>query len=228
MSVKIPSPGSLEAAVAHALGIKPKLGAPGKQHNVGGCGGGGCSCGKPSGGFAMLNSFPAGLVGSGPNTMTATDAYTAMMASSGYPVQPYADENDDMLCMTPVSSGAPQAVAIGASAVITISPTRGWLDMFYLKLAVLNPATGLEVDTASYRITPPRVADCPQPCDATAMRGSFYRGPGDACCGCRWRAIVGRTADGEQMTFTFTNDGVAAVSVQAVARGYCRARNLCI
>lgn len=162
------------------------------------------------------------------NIQTAYDWYTASMRAAGYSTVPYSDPMADFQCMTPVSSGAPVVIAAGASAVLTIGPTRGWLDAFYLKIIGLNAATGLEVDPASYRLTPPQVADCPQPCDTTAMRGGFWRGDGDACCGCRWRALIGRAADGEAMTFTITNDGIAAASFQAVARGYCHARNLCL
>jgi hypothetical protein len=218
--------------------MKQAANAPGGRrkdplaHNAGSCGGSCGTCGCPprgaAGAYFPMGGIPAKLFDASGNPATAYEAYSRSMGIPANAPAPYSDEQQDFLCMVPVSSGAPQTVAIGASATITISPSRGWLDMFYLKLVVLNPATGLEVDPASYRITPPRVADCPQPCDATAMRGGFYRGTGDACCGCRWRAIVGRTQDGEQLTFTFTNDGIASVSVQAVARGYCNARDICL
>lgn len=200
----------------HNVGEQPKPAAPKTPpHNVGGC-----TCGGgPRQFIPPPSTYPASF---------ADDRGNLNMSFPAPQYAPYVDSQQDERCMTPVSSGAPQTVAAGASATITIGPTRGMLDGYYLKIVALNPATGLEVDPASYRITPPRVADCPQPCDSTAMRGAFYRGGGDCCLGCPWRAIIGRNADGEAMTFTFTNDGVASVSVQAVVRGYCYARNLCI
>lgn len=198
----------------HNVGEQPKP-AKTPAHNVGGC-----SCGGgPRVFIPPPSSFPASF---------ADDQGRLNMSFPAPSFAPYVDSTQDERCMTPVSSGAPQAVAAGASATITIGPTRGMLDGYYIKIVALNPATGLEVDPASYRITPPRVADCPQPCDSTAMRGAFYRGSGDCCLGCPWRAIIGRNSDGEAMTFTFTNDGIAAVTVQAVVRGYCYARSLCI
>lgn len=221
------------AAIGQRRGEQPKAA-------VGQCAGcsrppGNCSCVATGPSAAALyvppidiGMIPNKLLGPQQQLAPAIDWYTANIIANPYPCVPYEDAIRDCLLMTPVSSGAPQTVAVGASALITIGPTRGWFDSFYIDLAVLDPATGLSVDPASWRITPPRVADCPQPCDTTAQRGTFYVGIDGCCCGRPFRALIGRNADGEAMTFTFTNDGIAAVTVQAVVRGWCHARSLCL
>lgn len=163
------------------------------------------------------------------NPQTAYDWYAAQMAANGdYGCVPYVDAVRDCIMMLPVSSGTPVSVGAGASTLLTIGPTRGWLDSFYFDIVALNPATGLSVDPASFRITPPRVSDCPQPADTTPQRGTFNAAIDGCCCGRPLRAIIGRSIDNEAMTLTFTNDGIATVSVQAIVRGFPHARSLCL
>lgn len=175
-----------------------------------------------------IGMIPQKLLGTQGQIAPAMDWYTASIAAAPYPCVPYEDAIRDCLMMTPISSRAPVVVAVGASALLTIGPIRGWFDAFYFDISVLDPATGLSADPASYRLTPPRVADCPQPCDTTAQRGTFWEGEDGCCCGRPFRALIGRTEDSEALTFTFTNDGIAPVSVQAIARGWCHARSLCL
>jgi hypothetical protein len=210
-----------------------------KNANVGACVGcsqppGNCGCVPLSGPAPMIvppigiDAIPRKLLGNSGELGPAADWYTANVRGNPYPCVPYADAVRDRLLMTPVTSGAPVTVAIGAtSAAINIAPTRGWFDAFYFDISVLDPATGLAVDPASYRITPPRVADCPQPFDTAAQRGTFWRAE-DCCAGIPFRAFIGRTTDGEQLSFTLTNDGIGSVSVQAMVRGWGHARSLCL
>lgn len=177
--------------------------------------------------LASASMFPSKLMPGG-NIATAYDWYWQQIRSFQYPCVPYEDAIRDCLLMTDLTSGDPVTIAAGASALLTIGPTRGWFDAFYFSINALDPATATTVDPSSYRLTPPQVADCPQPCDTTAMRAIYMSDLEGCCCGRPFRAIIGRDADGEALTFTVTNDGLAAITVQARVRGWCHARSLCI
>lgn len=214
--------------------------------SIGQCGGcsntpDACNCVGGTGqylGMSTPSSVPGAMVGDD-GIAGVADWYRANLAPR-VPCIPYKDAVRDCLMMATIPStgalpGGGTLIAAAASAVITIAATRGLIDGWYFDI-VFTTAAGAPVPASGFSMTPPQIADCPVRCGGAAVNAAFYQattigttGGGEGCCcGRPWRGIFGTVADGEQVTFTVTNNTAADAEVYAIIRGFCHQRNLCI
>lgn len=211
----------------------PRIQVPQADIGCPGCGvsPAGCTCGTvPSGPVPIIvppvgiDVFPAAMAGDG--ISAARQAYARAVGGMNLPCVPYKDDKADCRNMT-IVPGALVSIAPGATETVTIGAVRGLLDVFYIDIVFLTDV-GVPLDPRIFTMTRPRVADCPTPCTDGAAPASMYAGIDGCCCGRPFRALIGRTTDGEDLTFDVTNHGAAAAEIFPAVRGFCYQRNLCI
>lgn len=231
------------AMEAASIGEPRKEQAKGSIGQCGGCSASPdmCTCAPGTGPLSNLpvpTTVPAGMIGDG--GVAAMGAWYLTNLGARVPCIPYKDAVRDCLMMATIPSngalpGGGTLIAAAASAVITIAATRGLIDGWYFDI-VFTTAAGAPVPASGFSMTPPVVANCPILCGGGAVNAAFYQattigttGGGEGCCcGRPWRGIFGTVVDGEQVTFTVTNNTAADAEVYAIIRGFCYQRNLCI